>query len=551
MPVNGRMRRILMNLGILLVLSGVPAFPQKPEPPREQAGGSAYIPIDSWIYATLDRLAALGLIPSQTSGLRPWTRTECKRQLVEAEGRLAHSDARLNTEATRLVGELRRGLDAAPFAIDSVYLREGIIAGPALTDSFHFGQTWTNYSGRPFGQGWNTYDGFAGHAEWNRFFAFVDGEYQHAPAISPYPLSVRQTLAELDEIPLQPAAAGSSTNRFRALDTYIGARFGDFEFSVGKQTLFWGPTADSPLSFGDNAEPTKNFRASTVHPIPLPGPLHHFGEVRAEFVLGKLGGQRYTWRPWFNAQKITFKLAEDIEVGFTRWSILWGAGHPMTIGSFTRNLTSVNSRDDDFGRLDPGDRKGGFDFRLRVPGLRNWLTLYSDSYCDDDPSPLAAPSRAAITPGIYLARVPGVSHLDLRVEAPSTKPMEGDMGGTFIYWNSQYKSGNTNYGYLIGNAAGRDARVIDARATYWFSAKNKFSAEYRDLKGGSTFLPGGMTQNDGSLRGSFYVSGAWSVDIFVQYERFWVPLLGGPMRNLSSLVQLTCTPPSLQFGKTH
>ena len=36
--------------------------------------GSAYVPMDSWIYDALYRLPAFGRIPSQITGLRPWTR---------------------------------------------------------------------------------------------------------------------------------------------------------------------------------------------------------------------------------------------------------------------------------------------------------------------------------------------------------------------------------------------------------------------------------------------------------------------------------------------
>jgi len=106
--------------------------------------------------------------------------------------------------------------------------------------------------------------------------------------------------------------------------------------------------------------------------------------------------------------------------------ILWGVGHPITFHSFLENLVSISSHYGDQGAHDPGDRKAGFDFKYRIPGLRNWLTLYSDSYSDDDPSPLAAPRRAAISPGIYLTRVPGVDRLSLRVEAASTSVLKGD-----------------------------------------------------------------------------------------------------------------------------
>src|SRR5262249_44927749 len=46
--------------------------------------GTPYVPLDSWIYPALDRLAGLGLVDSAYSGLRPWTRRECMRQVIEA-----------------------------------------------------------------------------------------------------------------------------------------------------------------------------------------------------------------------------------------------------------------------------------------------------------------------------------------------------------------------------------------------------------------------------------------------------------------------------------
>jgi membrane-associated phospholipid phosphatase len=532
---------------------GPPAGLGPPQSSSEAAkpdAGATYVPMDSWIYAALDRLAALGLIPSQISGLRPWTRSECRRQTLEAEEKLQESD--LGAEAADLVAALRRELDAPDSAapsvtLHSVYMRNGVIAGPALNDSFHFGQTWINDNGRPFGRGWNSYTGFTASAESGRFFAYVNGEYQHAPGRDPYSLPVRQAISSLDGIPLQLAQPRSDTNRFRTLDAYAGVRFGDLEFSVGKQALWYGPSYDAPLSFSTNAEPTKNLRASTAHPIRL----GRFGEVRGEVVMGKLGGQMYTWRPWFNALKISFKLTENLEMGFTRWSILWGVGHPITAHSLIKNLISTNSPRGatGVGATDPGDRKGGFDFRYRIPGLRNWLTFYTDSYCDDDPSPLAAPHRAAVSPGIYLARVPGIPRLDFRVEAPSTMPLGPDQGGDFIYANGQYLSGNTNYGNLLGSWAGRDGRAIEAWSTYWFSPRNKVELGFRRLKISTKLLPGGSTQSDGTLKASFALGRDWHAEAFVQYEKFYVPLLGPRRSNLSGWIQLTWEPNLQISGK--
>ncbi|WP_321475640.1 capsule assembly Wzi family protein [uncultured Paludibaculum sp.] len=523
-------------------------------PSQESSAGSVSVPTDSWIYPALDRLAALGLIPTQTASLRPWTRAECRRQLDEAEEGLellaGGPDASAARAAAPLLTALRREFaqdepGVPKVVLEAVSLRAGVIAGPVLNDSYHFGQTWINDFGRPFGRGWSGNAGFRLRAESGRFFAYYRGEYQHAPSAPAYSLAVRQVIATLDSNPLREAESGSVVNRFRVLEAYAGVRLGNFEFSAGKQAMWYGPTYDAPLSFSSNAEPTKNARISMVHPYRLPGFLRVLGEVRGELVMGKLGGHSYTWRPWFNSAKLTFKVTENLELGFTRWSILWGVGHPITLKSFARNVFSFASTGTDYrvgDSADPGDRKAGFDFRYRIPGLRDWVTLYSDSYSDDDPSPLAAPRRAAISPGILLTRVPRLPNLSLRAEATSTAPLSGDYGGTFIYFNNQYHSGNTNYGNLLGSWVGRDGRALQGWATYWFSARSKVEAGYRQTKTGTRFLPGGGTQTAATLKGSYAWSNHLYFDLMLQYERFFVPVLGGPQRNLSGWLQLTWEP---------
>jgi hypothetical protein len=138
--------------------------------------------------------------------------------------------------------------------------------------------------------------------------------------------------------------------------------------------------------------------------------------------------------------------------------------------------------------------------------------------------------------------VPGIPKLDLRVEAPATTPMGWNQGGQFIYYNNQYHSGNTNYGNLLGNPVGRDGRVLQGWSAYHLSARDKIELGYRQFKGSTNFLPGGETQSDATLKASFALGGGWFVSSTFQYERFRVPMLGGPQRNLSGWLQLTWEP---------
>ena len=216
----------------------------------------------------------------------------------------------------------------------------------------------------------------------------------------------------------------------------------------------------------------------------------------------------------------------------------------MTAGSFFRSFFSFSSTGSTtYGSAsDPGDRRSGFDFRWHVPKLRRYVTIYSDSLADDDPNPLANPRRSAWGPGIYLTQLPHLQKLDFRFETYSTWLYRKDYGGQFIYWNNQYHDAYTNDGNLIGSWVGRDARAYLASSTYWFSAKDKLTASFRQIKTGSNFLPGGGTQTDVSLNAQWEVRPQWMVNAFTQYERYFVPILGNPQHGIAAGLQVTFYP---------
>lgn len=526
--------------------------------------GSTNVPMDSWIYPALERLAALGLIPTQNVGIRPWTRQECLRQLRQAQDfadRLGVSDPGLVAEAHRLITDLDRELaqessSNQELALESVYARYGTIAGPALNDSFHFGQTWWNDFGRPQGRGSNFIAGFSTRAHYGRIFFYAREEFQHGPGNPAQTPEMNAFINQLDRIqsefspyiPITPQR--SAYQQQRPLELYAGVAFAGNAFTFGKQELYWGPTTMGPLSFSSNAEPTYSGRFVSTRPHPFPI-FKSLGTYRFDIVLGKLSGHSYPARPWYNGQKISFNLGSNLELAFTRWSVFWGVGHPITLHSFKDNIFSFNSTGSYVGngaapygdRLDPGDRKSNFDFRYRLPFLQRLVTLYADAYSDDDPNPIAAPRRAVWNPGIYFARLPWLPHMDLRVEAVSSQGLAKDFGGQHFFQNNQYLDSNTNKGFLLGNAIGRDSRAIEGRMGYWFSSRTRVEGGYRQNKTSTLFLPGGGTTSDGFVNGSFAINRHWLAQVFAQHERFLIPsYTPGAQHNTSGWFQLTWTP---------
>ena len=518
--------------------------------------GSTYVALDSWVYPAMERLAARGYINTAFLGIRPWTRLTCGRMLVEL-----NDNTENHTDLPREIVQLKQSLDAEfadelaaldgrpveSLQLNSIYTRVTGIAGRPLNDN-HFGQTIINDEGRPYQEGVNEDTGFVASANDGRFAFYVNGEYQHSPSAPAYPLSVRQVIANVDMDPLQPATPFDTVNRFRLLDTYSSVKWMGLDFSIGKQSLWWGPTESGAMLMSDNAEPFWMVRIDRAEPLYVPLLSKFLGPLRFDNFFGKLSGHTlYPAEPFIFGQKISFKPTENLEVGFTRDDIMAGEGHvPLTIGSFWNSFTSFTdvSVETKFSRNDPGARHATFDFSYRVPFLRRWLTLYTDSLVHDEPSPLSAPRRAAVNPGIYLTHLPGLPKLDFRAEAVYTNLVtNASFAGEFIYFETIYHNLYLNNGNLMGNWIGREGNGYQAWSTYSFSARSSLQAAFRYAKIAPDYIPGGSTQYDANLSGVFRVRPNVELKTFLQYESWLVPVLEPTrQRDFTTSVQLTWWP---------
>ncbi|MFZ0635180.1 MAG: capsule assembly Wzi family protein, partial [Candidatus Acidiferrales bacterium] len=505
--------------------------------------GSPYVPLDSWVYPAFDRLAALGWIDSEILGLKPWTRSECARLIAEADGRFLEAGAAERSAVelySALAGEFSRetllasGGSNRAARLESVYVRATEIVGPPLADAYHFGETITNDFGRPFEQGFNNVLGLSGWASDGPFTVYVRGEYEHAPAAPGYSPAIEQLIATLDENPVLPATRMDGVNRLRVLDAYVAMNLEDWQLSFGNESLWWGPGEGGPLLLGDNAAPVTMFRVDRVAPFHLPWILRYLGPARASAFIGGLAGHNFPPGPLMHGEKISFRVTSNLELGFSRTAVFAGAGRPLTLQSFWETYTSaVSSESPNYtARINPGKRSGGFDFSYRLPFLRNWLTVYADSIADDDPSPLSAPLRAGISPGIYLARVPGVPKLDLRVEAAYTNvPSSGAQPGKYIYFDDHYHDLYTNRGVLMGNWIGRDGEGVEAWSRYWFGAQRWIAASYRHAKVDAAFIPGGGTLNDFGVQSDYLLRRDLAATAGLQFERWLFPVLAARAQN--------------------
>lgn len=527
---------------------------------------STYVPLDSWVYPAIERLAVGRYIPMPFMGLRPWTRMNCARMLAGLNQRLL-----ANLELPPEMNAIRRDLNAEfpdelsalegkPFEsirLDSLYTRITGIAGQPLNDN-NLGQTLTNNYGRPYQEGFNNSTGFSARADDGRFSFYVSGEYQHSPSASPYPLSAREAIAFVNQEPLQPATPFAEINRFRLLDTYVSTKLLGQDISIGKQSLYWGPSQSGSLLMSNNAEPFWMLRINQTEPLYIPGVSKFFGPFRLDNFLGELSGHtQFPQAPFIYGQKLSFKPFgsysvgkngyhpfQGMEISFARTVVFAGQNHvPMTFGSFWSALTSFGTvpADVKFSRNDPGARFASFDFSWQA---WKWINIYIDMLTHDEITPLAAPRRAALNPGFYLARIPGLPKLDLRVEGVTTNRFVSPAtGGFFFYYEVVYRNLYVNNGNLFGSWIGREANGYQAWSIYHLGPKTSLQLAYRNTKIAKDYIPQGSTQQIVNFSAVLRPRNDVEFQGFVQYESWLEPTLAGTrQQDLTASVQFTWWP---------
>lgn len=523
--------------------------------------GTSYVPMDSWVYPAFDRLIALGYLPSAVAGMRPWTRSECARLLSQAEDSIDLSTTDLSAATLKALiaefaPELKSTATAPDLRIEEVYGRLNFIEGQPLVDDYHFAKTITDDFGRPFGENANAITGISTRSVVGPLALYVRGEYQHAGTLPAENVPTQQAIANLEGLPFAPQQRTSSIDRFRFLDTYVSFNFHNNVVSFGKQTLWWGPGADGPFLESDNAEPITMLRISRASPFILPWLFKLIGPIRVEAFWGQLEGQKFVAlldsagnrriigaplqpHPAIQGAKFSFKPTENLEFGFDETAIFSGPGFPLTLHTLLKSYSPGNTIPGVAN--DPGDRRSAFDFSYRLPKLRKWLTLYSDSFTEDEFSPISFPRKSSFRAGLYAPQLPKLPNADLRVEGIYTDIP--NLGATGVeYFNNHYLSGYTNNGDIIGNAIGREGRGLNAWMTYRFSPSDSVQLHYRYQHVNPELLEGGYLRDYG-VNATFAALGNMVFSGTLQYEHWDFPLLSlMPKTNVSAGIQMSFRP---------
>ena len=215
---------------------------------QRQSMGSTFVPLDSWVYPVLEKLAALGYVTTSMAGMQPWTRMECARLTEEADENL-QQDPDPSARAADLQASLQRefsyeenllsGGRNFTANVESIYARVVSISGPPLTDSYHFGQTISYDFGRPFERGMNGQAGGSARAAAGPLAIYVRAEYQHAPSAAAPSVAVRDALSSARSMASKPSNRGefkpTARTMFEALPALHRKAFFNKRFAAVQQ----------------------------------------------------------------------------------------------------------------------------------------------------------------------------------------------------------------------------------------------------------------------------------------------------------------------------
>jgi Capsule assembly protein Wzi len=535
--------------------------PQDRHRTRDSEMASTYVPLDSWVYSAFERLAAEGYVQTAFLSLRPWTRLDCARLIQEAEDQITDESATSDVPTlmrylkSEFAPELERraGASNREFRLESLDQRVTAIAGRPLTDGFHFAETLVNDDGRPFAQGANLYSGTSFRTAAGPFAAYLRTEIQRVPLVqAPDGFTDRQ-IAAADFTSTVAAGPISAFLRGRVLEANASFAFSDNQFTVGRQSLWWGPAQSGATLFSNNAEPIDMIRYDRVRPFELPGFLRALGPIRAQIMLGRLSGAQFVQplnilygtsgvalkdQPFIQGEKISFKPTLNFEFSVSRTTIFGGTGSPVNLHT---SLVSLFSAGTENGNADPGDRRQAVDASYRIPGLRQCLTGYFDGFADDQPFPLAYPTESVWLSGFFLRCVPDLPRLTIRAEGLLSPRRDLAFPG-FFYFNIHYKSGYTNNRQLIGSWIGREAQGEQMWATWHFSPRSVLELSGRSQNVSRDFLEGG-TLRDLRTAADFAIRPEWQLRVEEQTEWWKFPLLStAGQRNAEFTIELSFNP---------
>jgi len=470
---------------------------------RAFALASNNIPLDSPIYLYLEKLSGFGIVTSNVQGIRPFSKSEAARLILEAESNLAginNDDAR--AFASGILDRLRELIprevslrnkqekaptfDYNPFSsarIRYVYL-DGVprsyerpVYDPGGDGVFGIGAGLRpdNPYPSPVKQHGTEGTPLLGNNEGIRYRKGSNAEQRFTGEAY-----VRNFASALVE-PFFLYSVEDQVTQVRLNKGYLKIGSGGLELEIGRDSNWFGPGYRTAITLSDNARNFDLVKLSSPEPLDIGWVKRYLGRVKYAFIFSRFDStvtDGIHRQPYFLATKLAIKPVDTVEFGINIGRQQGGPGVNNSLGNWFRGLVGGTNNDN-------SNSVAGLDLRLRLPFLRN-TEIYGE-YSGED--------TASFWP-IVESYVAGVFIPCLTADGKNDLLFEYYFGNAILSTNGTFPGGYLYRGMNIGPSQGGAAEEFFFRASHWFSVRNNLALEYIHTERGNL---GRVTVNSAGL----------------------------------------------------
>ena len=449
-------------------------------PTRSWALASNNIPLDSPVYGYLDKLSGLGLIKGDVKGIKPYSKAEAARLLLEAEENLKGPEAGAMPLAASLVDRLRELLPR------EAYLAKAADKAPPA-DYNLFSQARLRYvylDGSPRDYNRNVYDPANQSA-----FGFIGGNLRpqspgiiHTTGTEGTPLLENNEGVIYDKfnngefrwamegfvgskfsLLIEPLVLSTpDTDRLTLQKGYVKFGGGGLELEVGRDANWFGPGYRGTTTLTNNARNFDLIKLSSPEPLEVGWIKEYLGELKYSLIFSRFnetGTGKTLRQPYFLGIKLAVKPKPWFEIG---GNLIRQEGGPGFSGNVPLTERIFGGGDNDH-----INSIAGIDLRFRIPWLRN-TEVYGEYSGEDSAS--FWPFVESYVAGVYIPRLTSSGRDDLRFEY--------FWGSVMLYGDHQFPAGYVYHDMTPGHSQGTAAQDFFVRYSHWFSVRNNLALEY-------------------------------------------------------------------------
>ncbi|HNG58689.1 MAG TPA: capsule assembly Wzi family protein [Cellvibrionaceae bacterium] len=299
----------------------------------------------------------------------------------------------------------------------------------------------------------------------------------------------------------------SDGDTWRADNSYLSARVGNWGLGIGALERFWGPAWQDSLILSSNARPSPGLFIQRLSPDAFETPwLSWLGPWQLTTFVNQLESARDYSHTKFWGLRITHSPFSFLELGYSRTALFGGTSRPESLSVITDLLLGRDNRGGD-GIADdasnePGNQLGGFDWRASAH-LDNYSGAWYGQVIGEDESG-GTPSRNIGTMGLELATATATISHRIWLEGSNTLmrfDRDGMANGT--YEHAIYTSGYRYHGRSMGASSDNDSQVYSLGGLHSFEDGDlitwRLGKAYLNRDGSNAPLPGGNPLSERAL----------------------------------------------------